>query len=54
VATGTYRYYRYVLIHGKGDGDDDGDNNNMWNVKTRVISVIMGRQESFQNHSENT
>jgi hypothetical protein len=26
----------------------------MWNVKTRVIPVIIERLELFQNHSENT
>jgi len=26
----------------------------MWNVKTKVISVIIGRLGLFQSHSENT
>ena len=51
VVTDTHRYYRYVLTHG------DGDDNNMWNVKRRVIPVTIGAtgtiSRSFRKHVSN-
>lgn len=45
VATDTYRYYRYVLIHGKRD---DNDNNNQTKqVYSLLKSKILGFSQRF-------